>query len=120
MGCAHGRSVLTLEGHRGGVRASGFSADGTRLVSGGYDGTVRVWDARTGDPLLTLEGHRGWVWASGFSADGTRLVSGGEDGTVRVWDARTGDPVLTLEGHRGVGQGERVLGGRDAVGLRRV
>ena len=84
--------AVDVAGHRGAVLASGFSADGTRLVSGGDDGTVRVWDARTGDPLLTLEGHRGGVWASGFSADGTRLVSGGDDGTVRVWDARTGDP----------------------------
>ena len=34
-----------------------LSADGTRIVSGSYDKTVRVWDAQSGECVKTLEGH---------------------------------------------------------------
>ena len=37
------------------------SADGRRAVSGGEDGTVRVWDLGSGAPLHTLTGHDGGV-----------------------------------------------------------
>ena len=77
------------------------SADGRRAVSGGDDGTVRVWDLDTGEPLHTLAGHDGQVGAVAVSADGRRAVSGGDDGTVRVWDLDTGQPLHALAGHDG-------------------
>ena len=46
-----------LAGHDGPVCAVAVSADGRRAVSGGDDGTVRVWDLDTGEPLHTLAGH---------------------------------------------------------------
>ena len=71
------------------------SADGRRAVSGGSDGTVRVWDLDTGAPLHTLAGHDGPVEAVAVSADGRRAVSGGDDGTVRVWDLANGKRVAS-------------------------
>jgi WD40 repeat protein/tRNA A-37 threonylcarbamoyl transferase component Bud32 len=82
------------------VLAAAFSPDGARVVTGGSDGTARVWDARTGAELLALKGHTSEVLAAAFSPDGTRVVTGGEDHTVRVWDARIGAEVLTLKGHQ--------------------
>jgi WD40 repeat protein len=69
-----------------------WSPDGTRLLSGGGDGSVRVWDAVSGEPVHQLTGHSGVVWGVAWSPDGTRLLSGG-DGSVRVWDAVSGEPV---------------------------
>jgi WD40 repeat protein len=60
---------------------------------------VRVWDAKTGQPLHTLEGHTEAVNSVAFSAEGDRLASASEDATVRVWDAKTGQPLHTLNGH---------------------
>src|SRR5262245_50008816 len=44
-----GQELLTLEGHTGEVTTVAYSRDGLRIVSGSQDGTVKVWDAKTGD-----------------------------------------------------------------------
>ncbi len=78
-----------------------FSPDGTRIVSGSADNTVRLWDAATGQPIgQPMTGHTGAVSSVAFSPDGTRIVSGSGDKTVRVWDADTGQPIgEPLTGH---------------------
>src|SRR3984893_1814063 len=90
--------VQVIEGHSETIRSTSFSPDGTRIVSGSYDKTVRVWDAVTGGHLQTLEGHSDWITSVSFSPDGTRIVSGSHDNTVREWDAVTGGLLQTLEG----------------------
>jgi len=95
------KTQRTLKGHTGGVLSVAFSPDGKRLVSGSYDGGLKVWDAQTGLETRTLKGHSNVVWSVAFSPDGKRLVSASEDGTVKVWDAQTGQETRTLKGHAG-------------------
>jgi WD40 repeat protein len=90
---------MILEGHTDGVESVAFSPDGSRIVSGSNDHTVRVWDAVLGATLHTLEGHTDRVTSVTFSLDGSRIVSGSNDHTVRVWDAVSGAILHTLEGH---------------------
>ncbi|KAF1828257.1 hypothetical protein BDW02DRAFT_603580, partial [Decorospora gaudefroyi] len=56
-----GPLLQTLEGHTMSVSSVAFSAAGDRLASASYDQTVRVWDAKTGQPLHTLKGHTSCV-----------------------------------------------------------
>ena len=70
--------------------------DGTQVVSGALDGTVKLWDVHTGQCLRTLSGHTGAVWACSYAPDGTQVVSGALDGTVKLWDVRSGEECLTL------------------------
>ena len=74
--------------------AAGRAGDREVIVSAGYDGTVRVWDAVTGQPASPLTGHGSvYAVAAGRAGDREVIVSAGDDGTVRVWDAVTGQPV---------------------------
>ena len=90
-------------GHQGAVMAVAFSPDGTRLVSGSADNSLRIWDVATGQPIgAPLLGHTARVRAVAFSPDGRRIVSGAEDHTLRLWDASSGQLIgRPLEGHRG-------------------
>jgi WD40 repeat protein len=88
-----------LEGHTLGVSSGAFSSDGTRIVSGSRDKSVRVWDVSTGKVQSVLEGHTSGVSSVAFSSDGTHIVSGSEDQSVRVWDVSTGKVQSVLEGH---------------------
>ena len=76
-----------------------FSPDDSRLVSGGADGTARVWDVATGERLLTLTGHTGPVEDVLYTPDGRQIVTSSSDGTVRAWSADTGEMQLVLSGH---------------------
>jgi WD40 repeat protein len=86
----------TLEGHTGSVNACALSPDGSLIVSGSSDSTLKVWETNTGLELRTITGHEGQVWACAFSADGSFVVSGGEDGLLRIWDARSGEGIRTI------------------------
>jgi serine/threonine protein kinase/WD40 repeat protein len=83
--------LRTFAGHTGLVHAASFSADGRLAISGGADGTVRLWDVATGTEKWKGEGHSGAVLSVAFSPDGMQAVSGGADKTVRVWDIATGN-----------------------------
>ena len=74
---------------------------GTRLASGDNDGTVRVWDAATRQPVgAPLTGHTDAVNSVAFSPDGTRISSASYGNTLRLWDAATGQPIgAPLTGH---------------------
>ncbi|KAB5589367.1 Lissencephaly-1 [Ceratobasidium theobromae] len=94
-------ALLSIFDVDAGVLSVAFSPDGTRIVSGSSDNTIRVWDGQTGKMLLDpLQGHTRSVWSVAFSPDGTRIVSGSFDETIRVWDGQTGKMMLgPLQGH---------------------
>jgi WD40 repeat protein len=100
------QEVNRLQGHKGSVSSVAFSRDGKRIVSGSSDGTVRLWDAQTGQQIgPPLKGHRKTVDSVAISPDGKRIVSGNNDGTLQLWDAQTGQQIGSpLKGH-----GDRVI-----------
>lgn len=91
--------ILQRLEHPGGATSACFSRDGTKLFSGGYDGTLREWDLATGKLVRTFTGPRGTVWTLDISTDGSLLASAGEDAIIRIWNLDRQAPPALLHGH---------------------
>ncbi len=75
-----------LEGHNSSVLTVAITPDGKKIVSGGSDGTVRLWDMTSYQCLAILEGHSSSVYAVTTTPNGKFAVSCSKDNTVRIWD----------------------------------
>jgi WD40 repeat protein/serine/threonine protein kinase len=92
------RSSMILEGHARAIESVAVSPDGTLIVSGAADGTVRLWSRETGEQRARFRAPRG-AGSVAFSTDGSRIVVGQYDGTVRLWHVETQESLGILEGH---------------------
>jgi WD40 repeat protein len=85
-----GRRVRTSDAHAGGVNAISISANGQRLITGGDDRQVRVWEAASGRSLKTFTEPRGPIYAVALSPDGKTAAAAGREGKVYVWSVDDG------------------------------
>ncbi|KAG8990923.1 hypothetical protein FRB94_013018 [Tulasnella sp. JGI-2019a] len=93
--------LWTASKHSKCVNCIAVSPDSTTIVSGSDDGTLRLWDARTGAAIgRAMVGHSNWVNCVAISPDSTIIISGSYDKTIRRWNARTGEAIgEVLVGH---------------------
>jgi WD40 repeat protein/tRNA A-37 threonylcarbamoyl transferase component Bud32 len=94
-----GAVLFTLRHPNSPVTGASFSPDGATLLTAGWDGTARIWDAKTGQERRVL--HATQVSTAAFSPDGARIVTASLDGTARLWDAKTDAELRVLRGHTG-------------------
>lgn len=83
---------LELLGHRGPVASCAYLPDG-RALTGGRDGTLRLWDLAEGGQQLFEMSHDDQIVALAVSPDGTRALTGGWDNVneVKRWNLETGE-----------------------------
>jgi WD40 repeat protein/serine/threonine protein kinase len=97
---ATGQKTGTLKGHSDAVLSVAYSRDGSKLLTGSYDNTARLWDLASGKSR-ELSGHDWWVWSAAFSPDEQRIVTASQDGSVIVWSAASGQAGPPFLGHGG-------------------
>jgi WD40 repeat protein len=88
------RAILT--GHTGKIEAVAYSTSGEMIASASKDGSVRLWDVRTGVDTAVFA-RKDPVYAVAFSPDGQLLASGDADGNVILWHVETRKAIATLK-----------------------
>src|SRR5262249_16185716 len=81
-GTTHDKLPHDLRGQPPSIFGLAYSPDGNRLASGAMDGSIRLWNLKTGRSAHALR-HPGQIRDVAFSPDGRRLASAAFDGTVR-------------------------------------
>jgi WD40 repeat protein/serine/threonine protein kinase len=97
---ASGQLVHGLKGHTDAVLSLAYSRDGSKLLSGSYDGAARIWDVAAG-ASKEYRGHDWWVWSVAWSPDEQRFITGSQDGSAIVWSVATGQPSPPFLAHGG-------------------
>ncbi|MBV8169786.1 MAG: c-type cytochrome [Alphaproteobacteria bacterium] len=87
-----------LRGHGGPVRALAVSGDGTRVVTGSFDGSAIAWSLPRATAERVLRFHAGVVNAVALLADG-RVATAGQDQRIALWRLDADKPETVLEGH---------------------
>ncbi|MCB9558283.1 MAG: DUF882 domain-containing protein [Deltaproteobacteria bacterium] len=90
---------LTLPNPSADAWTFALATDGRRLVSGGTDGLLRLWDVTAGKPLATLKHHRQWISALAWHPKRNALVSAAHDKQIVIWDLARQQPRHILRGH---------------------
>ena len=75
--------------HRGGVYACVASNNRKFLVSGGFEGEVRVWEIRTREMVVNLKQHTMSVTSLKLLPDDSGVYSASRDRTILLWDLRS-------------------------------
>ncbi|MEO5365184.1 MAG: SUMF1/EgtB/PvdO family nonheme iron enzyme [Magnetococcus sp. WYHC-3] len=82
--------------HQGRVLTLALDRSGRRLLSGGDDGRLVVWNTRTGQSELMVQAHAGAVQVLEITRNGRWALSAGAEGVVRLWDLATGTERLSF------------------------
>ena len=75
-----------------------ISPDGKYVVTGSWDKTARLWDARTGKEIRQFIGHTDCVDIVAFSPDGSNILTSGCGSTTKLWDTTSGAELRQFDG----------------------
>jgi WD40 repeat protein len=68
----------------------------SKIATGGYDGTIRLWDTKLGDSIGIFYGHNLPITSICFTPDGSKLASASRDAKIKIWDVKNGNLIRTL------------------------
>jgi len=86
--CAAGATAL--KGHRQIVNSVNYSVDGKWVISGSYDGTIKIWNVKSKKMIHDLKGHKSAVMDACFHPNNQQVASVSQDGTIRIWNLMEG------------------------------
>ncbi|XP_017767135.1 PREDICTED: cilia- and flagella-associated protein 52 [Eufriesea mexicana] len=91
INCAHTKAVSTIT----------ITNDDSKLISGGCDGQIRIWNAKSEirHLLQVLKEHRGPITSLHVSPDNKGLISSSTDGTCILWDLKNFTRKFMLRGN---------------------
>eukprot|EP01084_Bolivina_argentea_P194937 334543_1 len=81
-----GKMVRKFTGHNHFISDIDISADSNYILSGSWDGLLRLWNMKTGQTVRKFVGHKKDVLAVQFSCDNRRIISSGMDKMIFLWN----------------------------------
>jgi WD40 repeat protein len=94
-----GKEALCLYGHTDAIMWSAMSPDCQHIASVSWDGTMRMYDANTGDLEWVTDDSGGQCWAAAFTPDSKHIVWSSKSGrVVQLHDVSDGRHVCTFKG----------------------
>ena len=86
-----GRPLKSFHGHNHFISSLALSSDNTKLVSGSWDKTLRLWDIPSAKSEVIFKGSKGHtkdVLSVAFSHDERLIFSGAMDNTLKYWNTK--------------------------------
>ena len=90
---------FSLYGHQSTIYSLSISPDNEYLISGSYDGTIRLWNLHTKTCFSVYKGHFSPVLCVKFSPISHYFASGGCDKTARLWSVNSKGSLRIFLGH---------------------
>lgn len=88
-----------IHAHDGGCASTLFEYNSNKLISGGQDHTVKMWDTTTGSLTRTLYGCLGSILDLMITHDNKTIIAASSSNNLYVWDVSSGRIRHTLTGH---------------------
>lgn len=76
-----------------------FDPQGELLAASYYDGSIRLFDAISGELLRICRRYGNWAGSMAFSGDGKAIAAGYDDGALRLWETYSGNLIHEWKGH---------------------
>lgn len=89
----------TIHAHEGGCFSLLFEHNNDRIISGGQDMLVKIWDSNYGTLIGTLNGSLGSVQDIAVSGDNKFVIGASSDKKLYLWDLQSSRIRHTLTGH---------------------
>jgi WD40 repeat protein len=90
------KCIRQFIGHQDFCETGCFSPDGSKVLTGSRDKTIKLWDVSSGECIRTFTGHKDDVNSVCFSSDGKRIVSSSHDGSIKLWNIANGRCIRTF------------------------
>ncbi len=105
---ASGDRRTTFSGHAGPITSLEMPAGADLVASASSDGSLKLWQAASGDEVraLAAPAEQGWYSSMTFSPDGTLMVTGSLAGQVEFWNAASGERLSGID----LGENGTILG----------
>lgn len=90
---------FNLYGHTDSIYSLSISPDYENIISGSFDGTIRLWNLHTKSTIAVFRGHFAPVLCVKFAPFSHYFASGGCDRTARLWAINSSGALRIFSGH---------------------
>ena len=89
--------IKSCQEHSAGINCMCVIPDGTMVITGSEDKTVRIWDTQSEECVSLLKGHESYInWVT---CNEKYIFTASADKTIKKWNIETGINVKTFKGH---------------------